>query len=81
MTATVEVEKNTSETNAGLIRRFTRGVQESSVLRTARSLRFYVRPLSRQKRQTRALKRLERQKYYERMRKLGKPVAQKRRRR
>lgn len=68
----VEIVKNQNETNASLIRRFQKRVQESGVIKRARSTRFFERPKSKYERQQRSLKRIERQKRYERLKKLGK---------
>lgn len=73
MTATnVEVVKNQNEANINLIRRFTKRVQGSGVLKHARKLRFYKRQESGLKKKGRALKRIVKQKERERLKKLGK---------
>jgi ribosomal protein S21 len=68
----IAVEKNPNENNASLMRRFTRKVQSSSVLPSARSRRFYERPASETLRKKRALKSLRRRAEYRELYKLGK---------
>ena len=67
----VEVKKNTNETNASVIRRFTKRVQESSILSTARAHRYKERDPSVYTRKKKALKRIKRYKEVGRMKKLG----------
>ena len=68
----IEVKKNEKETSSSLIRRFTRKVQQSSILQRARSLKFQSRPESKLKKKTEAIKRVKAQKRMEYMRKMGK---------
>lgn len=68
----VEVAKSGNESTAGLIRRFSRRVQEAGVLKRARGLRYYERPLSDELQKERALKANERRKQKEKLAKLGK---------
>ncbi len=70
----VEVEKNANESNASLVRRFTKRLQGSGVLKYARSNRFSVRPESKFKKKARALKRIIKYKETERLKKLGRIV-------
>jgi len=73
MTATnVEVVKNQNEPNANLIRRFTKRVQGSGVLKHVKNQRFFERPNSKLKKKARALKRILKQKEITRLKKLGK---------
>jgi len=67
----VEVKKNNNETNASVIRRFTRRVQESAILPTARSHRYRDRSVSEYTKKKKALKRIEKRKKITRMKKLG----------
>ncbi|MEK7514457.1 MAG: 30S ribosomal protein S21 [Patescibacteria group bacterium] len=46
MVANVKVERNTNENNLNLLRRFTKRVQGSGVLRKVRSHRYYVKVIS-----------------------------------
>jgi ribosomal protein S21 len=68
----IEVTKNPNETSASIIRRFSKRMQGSGVLRKARSIRYKDRPESPFVKKKRALKRIARQTETERLRKLGK---------
>ena len=68
----VEVEKKNNENAINLIRRFTRQVRESGVLKRVRSLRYYERSLSKYVKKKDTLKRLKKRAYREKMIKLGK---------
>jgi len=68
----IEVRKNEKESSSALIRRFTRKIQQSSVLRRARSLKFRSRPESKLKKKMEALKRVKAQKRLEYKKKMGK---------
>ena len=72
MATNVEVKKTGTENSLGLLRRFTKRVQESGVLPRVRSNRYADRPLSKFKRKKGALKVLAKRKIYERLKKLGK---------
>ncbi|MCI0533576.1 hypothetical protein L0Y49_05155 [bacterium] len=76
----VEVKKVGSENSVGVIRRFTKRVQESGILNRARSLRYQKRELSKFKRKEATLKKIVRMKEIERLKKLGKAVEKKKRR-
>ncbi|OGZ04113.1 MAG: hypothetical protein A2648_03055 [Candidatus Lloydbacteria bacterium RIFCSPHIGHO2_01_FULL_41_20] len=81
MATNVEVKKTGTENSLGLLRRFTKRVQESGVLPRVRGNRYANRPLSQFKRRKGALKVLAKRKIYERLKKLGKlPPSRKRRR-
>lgn len=67
----VEVKKNSNETNASIIRRFTKRVQESTILSTARSHRYKERDPSSYTTKKKALKRITRFKQVSRLKKLG----------
>ncbi|MBI1971419.1 MAG: hypothetical protein HYS52_01050 [Candidatus Wildermuthbacteria bacterium] len=71
MSKTFEIRKQERETNLSLVRRFTKRVKESGILKTAKKSRFNVRPLSRTKKKAVALRRLAKQKEYEKLMKLG----------
>jgi len=60
MAITTSVKKNGSESTPSLIRRFSKRVQGSGVVRRAKSIRFHARSLSKLKRRASALRRLER---------------------
>lgn len=68
----VQVTKNQSESPTSLIRRFTKRVQDSGVIRRAKSLRYNERELSYYKRKMATLKKIESRKNIERLKKLGK---------
>ncbi len=57
---TVSVEKNENENTTSLIRRFSRRVQGSGVVRRAKGIRFHARAISKTKRRTSAVRRLRR---------------------
>jgi len=64
-----------------LIRRFTKRVQGSGVVRRAKSIRFHARTVSKNKRRESALRRLSRQQKREEMELLGLAVPRTRGRR
>ncbi|MEK7642930.1 MAG: 30S ribosomal protein S21 [Patescibacteria group bacterium] len=68
----VEVRKREKETTGSLLRRFTRKVQQSRILLDVRGSAYRTRPKSKTKKKKDALKRLEKRKHYDRLRKLGK---------
>jgi len=67
----VEVKKNNNETNASIIRRFTKRVQESTILSTARAHRYSERLPSEYTKKKNALKRINKHKEVARLKKLG----------
>lgn len=67
----VEVKKNNNETNASVIRRFTKRVQESTILTTARAHRYSERAPSTYTMKKKALKRINRSIEVARLKKLG----------
>lgn len=72
MVYTVEVESKTSEQNPSVLRRFTQRVRNSGILKKARALRYRERPQSPYVKKKNALRRLERAREIERLKKLGK---------
>lgn len=68
----VQVTKNASESPTSLIRRFTKRVQDSGVVRRAKSLRYNERKLSYYKRKMATLKRIASRANIEKLKKLGK---------
>ena len=68
----VEVRRKEKETFGALLRRFTRRVQMSGVLKEARRTRFYAKPATRIKKRESALRRLKVRKERARLEKLGK---------
>jgi ribosomal protein S21 len=67
----IEAKKQERETSQSLIRRFTKRVQRSGVLRQARSNRYHKRSKSPQMKKRAALRREQLRKDYQRLKKLG----------
>jgi len=67
----LEVKKKERETSQSLIRRFSRGVQQSGILLRARKVRFKERKKSEQMKKRAALRREELKKERQRLKKLG----------
>ncbi len=70
----IEVSKNPNENNSGILRRFSRKVQESGIIRKVKAERYNVRTESKVKVKKSTLKRMARRKEIERLKKLGKIV-------
>jgi len=68
----IQVKKKERETSESLIRRFSRRVQQSGVLRRARKTRFHQPGQSRDKRRAEAIYKVEIRKAINRLKKLGK---------
>lgn len=68
----IEVRKNPNENNASLLRRFSRKIQESSIIQKVKGSRYNERTESKLKVKMGTLKRLIKRKEMERLRKLGK---------
>lgn len=68
----LEVKKQEKETSQNLIRRFTRSIQQSGILLRARRIRFKERKKSEQMKKRAALRREEKKREYEWLKKLGK---------
>ncbi len=68
----IEVRKNPNENNSSVLRRFSRRIQESGIIRKVKSSRYSVRKESKLKVKKSALKRISRRKEIEKLRKLGK---------
>lgn len=69
---TIEVTKASGESNASLLRRFSKRVQGAGIVKKVRNERFHLRPKSELKKKQDALKRLKKRAEYERLYKLGK---------
>ncbi|MFA5736887.1 MAG: hypothetical protein WCX70_02435 [Candidatus Paceibacterota bacterium] len=69
---TIEITKNGNESNASIIRRFSKRVKLSNIVRGARSRRYSTRHKSELKKKQDALRRLAKYAEYERLKKLGK---------
>ncbi len=68
----IEVRKNPNENNASVLRRFSRRIQESGIIRKVKGSRYNVRKESKLKIKKGALKKMSRRKEIEKLRKLGK---------
>lgn len=68
----IEVRKNPNENNMSVLRRFSRRVQESGIVRRVKGSRYNERKESKLKIKKGALKRISRRKEIEKLRKLGK---------
>ena len=68
----IEVKKNPNENNSSVLRRFSRRIQESGIIRRVKSSRYNVRSESKLKVKKSALKRMSRRREIEKLRKLGK---------
>lgn len=68
----IEVSKNANENTTSIIRRFTKRVSNSGILRRARGIKFYTRSKSELLRKRTALRRIEKQHQIEKLKKLGK---------
>ena len=68
----VEVKKNPNENNASVLRRFSRKIQESGIIQKVKGSRYNERKESKLKIKKSALKRMNRRKEIEKLRKLGK---------
>ncbi len=71
MAVNVVVKKTKSDNNLGLLRKFSRKVKVSGVLRKKRSLRYFERKISDYKKKMDALMRIEKKKQYDKLEKLG----------
>lgn len=74
MITVIEVRKNTNESNMSLVRRFTRKMQESGIIRKVKSKRYNERIESKVKIKKGTLKRIAKKKDNERLFKLGKII-------
>mgnify|MGYP007111972237 CR=1 FL=1 len=69
---TIAITKTHGESNASVIRRFTKRAQSSNIVRKARGRRYATRTKSELKKKQDALKRMTKRAQYERLKKLGK---------
>ncbi len=67
----LEVKKQERENTQSLIRRFTKAIKRSGILKEARKRRFRQRPLSEKAKKNNALRKLKLRKEYEKKDKLG----------
>lgn len=77
MAINVQVEKNNNESSANVIRRFTKRVQGSGILKKVRDARYHSREKSGNVNRMAKLKKLAKKETYEKMLKLGKIAEQK----
>ncbi len=77
----VEVTKNNNENTVNLVRRFTKRVQGSGILRRVRGIRYADRELSKYVTKKQALKRISKTAEIEKLKKEGKFIEPKRGRR
>jgi len=68
----IEIKKNKNESTINLIRRFTKKVQGSGILKRVRQLQFRNRPKSELRKKKEAIKRAKTKKRMDYLRKLGK---------
>ncbi|MFA6300944.1 MAG: hypothetical protein WC609_01180 [Candidatus Paceibacterota bacterium] len=68
----IEIRKNPNENNASVLRRFSRRIQESGIIRKVKGSRYNIRKESKLKIKKSALKKMGRRKEIEKLRKLGK---------
>lgn len=76
----LEIKRKERENSQGLVRRFTKAVQQSGILIRARKKRFKHREKSEGTKKKAALRREESKKEYEKLRKMGEIAARPRRR-
>lgn len=72
MAINVEVEKNSNESSANVIRRFTKRVQGAGIVPKVRGGRYYSRSKSKNVQRSAKLKKLEKREAYDKLVKLGK---------
>lgn len=68
----LEIKKQPRETAQSLVRRFTKRLRQSGILRRAKKNRYRARPKSPKVRKRTALRKQELKKEYEELKKLGK---------
>ena len=68
----VEIRKNPNENNVSVLRRFSRRIQETSMIQRIKGSRYNERKESKLKVKKSALKRMAKRRDIERLRKLGK---------
>lgn len=68
----IEVNKNPNENNASIVRRFSRRIQESGIIRKVKGSRYNKRKESKLIVKKSALKRIEKRAEIEKLKKLGK---------
>lgn len=76
----IEIKRNPNENSTNVLRRFSRKVSESGIVQKVKSKRYNERPLSGLGQKLLTLKKIEKRKETERLKKLGKVFAVKKRR-
>ncbi|MDP3989390.1 MAG: 30S ribosomal protein S21 [bacterium] len=79
-TIRIEVRKKGNESAASILRRFSRRVKDSGMIRKLKGDRFYVRPKSNLAQKESALRRIKRREEFTQLYKLGKIDAHPKRR-
>ena len=72
MATNVQVEKNSNESSANVIRRFTKRVQGAGIVPKVRGGRYFSRTKSKNVQRTAKLEKLDKREKYEKLVKLGK---------
>ncbi len=70
----IEIKKNPNENNSSILRRFSRRIQESGIIRKVKGDRYNLRKESKLKMKKSALKRMGRRQEIEKLKKLGKVI-------
>ncbi len=81
MSIIAEVKRQNNESTSNLLRRFTKRAQSTNALTVVRGKRYHERELSDLKKKRGALVRLEKREVFDRLKKLGKSLDLKKRRR
>ncbi len=68
----IEVKKNGNENNTNLLRRFSRKVMDSGIVPTVKGKRYNERPMSKLSEKEMMLRKIDRRKEIEKLKKLGK---------
>lgn len=71
----IEVRKNPNENNSSVLRRFSRRIQESGIIRKVKGSRYNERKESKLKVKKSALRRMVRRQEIEKLKKLGKIIS------
>ena len=79
MATNVDVKKTKKDNNMGLLRKFSRKMKQSGVLRKKRSLRYFDRAISDFRKKSEKLTKLELKKNHEKKEKMGTLKPRKRR--
>jgi hypothetical protein len=80
MATNVDITRTKSDNNLGMLRKFSRKVKISGVLKKKRSLRYFERAASDFRKKSQALNRIQKREEYEYREKMGLNKPQKRRR-